>query len=413
MTRMETMARVGAGEAILPSADTPGGDHRLPARTGEDGICYPWSAPPEPGSVAWLDGGIGWVRMPLPWALDHINLYLLPDDAVGADGRFALVDTGIRSPETRRLWRRLARQSGAAHPGALLTRVLLTHHHPDHLGLAGWFAEHFRLPVHASRVCWLYAHSLWHQKGRSVPDEVLAFFRRAGFSEDKLEKMRESGWGRYRQGVARLPIGMRRITPDTPLDLGGTRWWPIETAGHAPGHISLYSPERGILVSGDQLLPEISSNVSVYPGEPFGNPLDEWLVSLARLKALPEDTLTLPAHNRPFRGIHHRLDRLIARHLERLAAVAALCHKDARSALDVFPALYRRRVMGLEVMMATGEAIAHLHFLEAEGIVTRREGRDGIARFRASRVFDPRTVLARLARVTKQERKTAPWANAR
>ena len=413
MTRMETIAGTGSGEAILPGTDAPGGDHRLPAGTGEAGIRYPWGAPPDPGTVTWLDGGIGWVRMPLPWALDHINLYLLPDGTAGADDRFALVDTGIRSAETRRLWRRLARQSGAAHPGALFTRVLLTHHHPDHLGLAGWFAERFGLPVHASRVCWLYAHSLWHQKGRRVPEEVLTFFRRAGFSEDKLEKMRAGGWGRYRQGVARLPIGMRRIAPEMPLDLGGIRWWPIETAGHAPGHISFYAPDRRILVSGDQLLPEISSNVSVYPGEPFGNPLEEWLVSLARLRALPENTLVLPAHNRPFRGIRHRLDRLIARHLERLAAVAALCHKDARSALDVFPALYRRRVTGLEVVMATGEAIAHLHFLEAAGIVTRREDKDGIARFTAHRAFDPRPVLARLARVTEQERKTAPWANAR
>ncbi len=400
-------------EAVLPGADSPGGDHRLPSRAGGAGIHYPWSAPPDPGDVAWLAGGIGWVRMPLPWALDHINLYLLPDGAAGTTGRFALVDTGIRSAETRRLWRRLARRLGATHPGELLTRVLLTHHHPDHLGLAGWFVARFALPVHASRICWLYAHSLWHQKGRTVPEEVITFFRRAGFSEDRLEKIRTGGWGRYRQGVARLPTGMRRIVPDEPLDLGGMRWWPIETAGHAPGHVSFYSPERRILISGDQLLPEISSNVSVYPGEPFGNPLDEWLVSLARLKALPEDTLVLPAHNRPFRGMHHRLDRLIAKHMERLAAVAALCHNNERSALAVFPALYRRRVTGLEVMMATGEAIAHLHFLEAEGIVTRREDRDGVARFRARRAFDPRPVLARLMRVTEQERKAAPWANAR
>jgi len=400
-------------EAVLPGTDSPGGDHRLPSRTGGTGIHYPWSAPPKPGDVIWIDGGIGWVRMPLPWALDHINLYLLPDGTAGAVDRFALVDTGIRSAETRRLWRQLARRLGRAHPGELFTRILLTHHHPDHLGLAGWFVERFALPVHASRICWLYAHSLWHQKGRTVPAEVITFFRRAGFSEDKLEKIRTGGWGRYRQGVARLPLGVRRITPDTPLDLGGTHWWPIETAGHAPGHISFYSPEHRILVSGDQLLPEISSNVSVYPGEPFGNPLDEWLVSLARLKALPEDTLVLPAHNRPFRGMHHRLDRLITKHIERLAAVAALCHKRGCSALAVFPALYRRRVRGMEVMMATGEAIAHLHFLEAEAVVTRQEDADGIVRFQACRAFDPQPVLARLAKVTEQERKAAPWANTR
>ncbi len=413
MTRAETMARVGMPEAVLTVTDSPGGDHRLPSRSGEGGLCYPWSAPPEPGEIIWLDGGIGWVRMPLPWALNHINLYLLPDDAAGAPNRFALVDTGIRSAETRQLWRRLARRLGAAHPGALFTRVLLTHHHPDHLGLAGWFAERFTLPVHASRICWLYAHSLWHQKGQAVPEEIITFFRRAGFSEDKLERIRTGGWGRYRQAVTRLPIGMHRIAQGEPLDLGGTRWWPIETGGHAPGHISLYCPQRRMLISGDQLLPEISSNVSVYPGEPFGNPLDEWLTSLARLKALPEDTLVLPAHNRPFRGMHHRLDRLITKHLERLAAVAALCHKRAHSALEIFPALYRRRVTGLEVMMATGEAIAHLHFLEAEAVLVRQEEADGVARFRARRPFDPEPVLARLTNVTEQERKAASWVNTR
>ncbi|RMF70496.1 MAG: MBL fold metallo-hydrolase [Alphaproteobacteria bacterium] len=413
MTRSETITSVHEAQAAPPGMDAPGGDHRLPSRTEDGGIDYPWVEPPSPGSIIWLVDGIGWVRMPLPWALDHINLYLLPDSMAGTAGRFALVDTGIRSAETRRLWRHLARQLGAAHPGELFTRVMLTHHHPDHLGLAGWFAERFRLPVHASRICWLYAHSLWHHKNRRVPEEVILFFRRAGFSEDRLEKVRAGGWGRYRQAVARLPIGMRRLVPDDPIVLRDTVWWPIETAGHAPGHISLYCAERGILVSGDQLLPEISSNVSVYPGEPFGNPLAEWLVSLARLKALPEDTLVLPAHNRPFRGLHHRVDRLITKHLDRLAAVATLCHKEKCSAVELFPALYRRRVQGMEVMMAAGEAIAHLHFLEAEGVVTREEGADGIARFQARREFDPRPVLTRLARATDKERKTAPWAKVR
>ncbi len=412
MTRTEAITAAAGRETVTAIGDEPGADHRLGLRERPQGIRYPVAEPPEPAEVVRLPGGIGWVRMPLPWALDHINLYLLPEEEGPAGLRYALVDTGIRSATTRRLWRRLARRLAGAGPERLLTRVLLTHHHPDHLGLAGWFAGQYGLALHASRTCWLYAHALWHQKGPQVPDEVIAFFRRAGFREEALEKIRRGGWGRYREGVARLPIGVHRITPDEPLDLGGARWWPIETAGHAPGHISFYAPALGVLVSGDQLLPEISSNVSVYPGEPWGNPLAEWLVSLARLKALPADTLVLPAHNRPFTGLHHRLDRLIARHIERLAAVAALCHKEERTALEVFPALYRRRVAGMEVMMATGEAIAHLHFLEAEGVVTRRET-DGVARFRAVRDFDPEPVLARLAAATEHERRHASWATAR
>ncbi len=399
-------------EALRHEPNEPGADHRLPARTDASVLEYPWREAPAPGEVIALPDGIGWLRMPLPWALDHINLYLLPD---GGDDRFALVDTGIRSRGTKAAWRRLLRagDGGGARRRIRPTRLLLTHHHPDHLGLAGWFAREFGLEVHASRVCWLYARTLWFDKAAEVPAEVLVFFRRAGFSADSIDRLRAVGWGRYREGVERLPIGVRRIDPAVPLEIGGRPWWAIETAGHAPGHLSFFDPARRVLVSGDQVLPEISSNVSVYPSEPFGNPLAEWLEGLARMRALPGDTLVLPAHNLPFRGLHRRLEQLLGKHVERLGGVAEMCAERPRTAVEIFPALYRRRVAGMEYMMATGEALAHLHFLEAEGVLAREEAADGAHRFVRRASYDPDRVVRRLEKVTRMERETAPWARKR
>ncbi|RMF15448.1 MAG: MBL fold metallo-hydrolase [Alphaproteobacteria bacterium] len=399
-------------EALRHEPNEPGADHRLPTRTDASALEYPWAHPPAIGEVVEIAHGIGWLRMPLPWGLDHINLYLLPD---GAEGEFALVDTGIRSKETKAAWRRLVGTGGTrSKDGRIhLTRLLLTHHHPDHLGLAGWFADRYGLKVHASRVCWLYARTLWFDKAPEVPAEVLEFFHRAGFSPEALERLRAAGWGRYREGVERLPIGVHRIDPTEPLKIGGALWWAIETAGHAPGHLSFFDPKRRLLVSGDQVLPEISSNVSVYPSEPFGNPLAEWLEGLARLRALPADTLVLPAHNRPFRGLHPRLDQLIGKHVERLGGVAEMCREQPRAAVEIFPALYRRRVAGMEYMMATGEALAHLHFLEAEGVLAREPDATGAHRFVWRARYQAQEVVERLAKITRGQEETAPWTSIR
>ena len=222
-----------------------------------------------------------------------------------------------------------------------------------------------------------------------------------------LEAQRRSGWGNYARIVTPLPVGYRRLAGGDVLAIGADRWHVIETGGHAPGHLSLYCPARRLLISGDQVLPLISSNVSVYPTEPFGNPLAEWLDGLARMRALPEDVLVLPSHNTPFLGLRRRLDALIDKHLTRLQAVAELCRTPA-TAVDVFPALFKRRLSGLEFALATGEALAHLHYLEALAVVAREE-QDGVARFRTVGGWDPEPIRKELARITAREKETATW----
>ncbi|MFQ5346654.1 MAG: MBL fold metallo-hydrolase [Rhodothalassiaceae bacterium] len=383
-------------------ADAPGQqpdpDHPLPLDEDDAGLSFP-HAPPQLGGTCALAPDLLWLRMPLPWSLDHINLYLL-DEGEG----WLAIDSGIDSRDLKARW-----EAAFAGPlgGRPLSRVLATHHHPDHIGLAGWLAARFGAPILASREAWLMARTLQLDVRPEPPGEVIAFARRAGLDEAMLAAQRRGGWGNYAKIVAPLPVGYRRLAGGDILETGDDRWHVIETGGHAPGHLSLFSPARRLLISGDQVLPLISSNVSVFATEPRGNPLAEWLEGLARMRALPDDILVLPSHNAPFLGLHRRLDALIGKHLERLEAVAEMC-RTAATAVDVFPALFRRRVAGLEFALATGEALAHLHYLESLGIVERQE-KDGVARFRTVASFDREPVVARLAHITDQSRETAPW----
>lgn len=375
-------------------------DHRDTA-DDESGLTYPFDTVPEAGEALEVADGVLWVRMPLPWALNHINLYVLAD----GDG-WTVVDTGVRSDKAKKRWEEIF--SGAM-GGRPVTRVIATHHHPDHLGLAGWFAGRFGIAVTTTRVAFLLARTLMLDVREAPPEEVVAFFRSAGLSAEMIGNLKKAGWGNFAKGVEALPVGFSRIAEGDVLKIGGADWHVIESAGHAPGHASLYCPARKLLLSGDQVLPKISSNVSVYPTEPDADPLAEWLESLARFKALPGDALVLPSHNAPFYGLHERLDQLMAKHVDRLADVAAMCAKP-KASTEIFSALFRRRVTGMEYMMATGEAVAHLHFLARRGALARRVDADGVARFEKIADYDPEALRAELAAVTEKTKQEASWA---
>ncbi len=330
---------------------------------------YPFEFRPEPGECIEVTPGILWVRMRLPFQLNHINLWLLED----GDG-WTVVDCGIRDEATADAWKQLF---AGAMKGRPVKRVIVTHLHPDHVGLAGWLVRRFEVDLWMSRTDYLMCRNLCADTDKEAPAEGIRFYRAAGFPDDALEsyKTRFGGFGR---GVYHLPNAFQRIQDGDRIAIGARIWEVVVGRGHAPEHACLWCRQDNIFISGDQILPRISSNVSVFPTEPESNPLQEWIDSCAKLKSLlPEDALVLPAHNEPFRGAPRRLQELIDMHEDNMNKVATLCSEPKR-AVDCFPALFRARITSGNYMMATGESLAHLNCLREREALVRNTDADGI-----------------------------------
>ena len=330
---------------------------------------YPFGRVPEPAEMVEAAPGIWWVRMPLPFQLDHINLWLIED----GDG-WTVVDTGVASDEVKALWREVFKTGLGGKP---VTGLVVTHLHPDHVGLAGWFTRKWGIELHMSRTDFLMCRNLVLDTGRDAPKEALDFYRAAGFSERGVESYRQR-FGGFGKGVSRLPDIFRRLREGDELEIGGRTWRVVVGSGHAPEHVCLYCEEAKILISGDQVLPRISSNVSVHPTEAYENPLEDWIESCKRLRAtLPNDVLVLPAHNEPFYGLHERLTQLIDGHEDGLAKLLAMLDEPKR-AIDVFPALFKRKIGPEVFFMATGESLAHLNCLLGRGLATVSRDEKGV-----------------------------------
>ncbi len=337
-------------------------------------IEYAFAEAPPTGETTAVDRDLTWLRMPLPFDLDHINLWLLRD----GDG-YAIVDTGIHTEMTRAAWE----QVFAGLDGATITRVLVTHLHPDHVGCAGWLTERFDVDLWMTREEYMLCRILVADTGRPAPEEGIHFYKAAGFPPEALDAYQKI-FGFFGRMVAPLPEAYERLKDQQQITIGEHDFRVIVGRGHSPEHACLYDAERRLVIAGDQILPAISPNVSVFPTEPHANPLADWLTSLARLSdELPEDTLVLPAHGKPFRGVHQRLEAMIRQHQRRLERL--LGHLDEpRRAVDVFPALFRRRVASDDLIMATGEAIAHLNYHRQAGSVEAWDDEDGITWYRAA-----------------------------
>jgi glyoxylase-like metal-dependent hydrolase (beta-lactamase superfamily II) len=322
------------------------------------GISYEFDSRPIDGHLMNVADGIEWLRMPLPFSLNHINLWLLRED----DG-WAIVDTGVATSETIDLWQTVFVEAMENVPAS---RVIATHMHPDHVGCAGFLARHFDVDFWMSRDEYMLCRVLVADTGRKAPREGLKFYQAAGFSEDALHNYQRA-FGFFGKFVKPLPEAYLRLKDSEILDIGQRSWQLISGGGHSPEHISLFDADENLLISGDQLLPTISSNVSVWPTEPLANPLQDWFDSLRKLRALvPDDVLVLPAHGKPFRGAHSRIDALILDHEVKLDSLREFCAEPKR-AVDTFPALYRAEIDDKNRIMATGEAISHLNFLVAAG----------------------------------------------
>ncbi|HUX24304.1 MAG TPA: MBL fold metallo-hydrolase, partial [Burkholderiales bacterium] len=272
---------------------------------------FPHAAAPAAGTGLEVAPGLRWLRMPLPFALDHINLWLLED----GDG-WSIVDCGIAGDTSRGLWEQVFAAGpgdGAGSRAFQATRVLVTHCHPDHVGLAHWLCERFGATLWMSQAEYLTAHAIREGVAGYTPDNLLGMYRRNGLIGDALEKMAVRG-NRYRVAVPEFPHSYRRIMDGDEIAIGGRAWRVIMGYGHAPEHAALYCSELGVLISGDMVLPKISTNISVWSIDPDGNPLQQFLDSLQRYAALPPDTLVLPSHGLPFRGLRERIEQLQEHH---------------------------------------------------------------------------------------------------
>jgi glyoxylase-like metal-dependent hydrolase (beta-lactamase superfamily II) len=338
---------------------------------------YPCGDPPEPGQGRQIAPGVIWLRMPLPFSLNHINLWAL-DDGEG----WAIVDTGTQTPEVLAAWRQLLSAEGVL-SGRPVTRVLATHMHPDHMGMAGWLTRKYNARLWMTREEFLMCRTLTADTGRPAPDDAIRFFQRCGWSAEALDvyRARFGGFGKF---IHALPDSLRRIVDREQLRIGADTWRVVVGRGHSPEHACLVCEERQLMISGDQVLPRISSNVSVHPTEPDADPLGDWLQSIEHLRqTLPAHLLVLPAHGEPFLGLHTRLDKLAQGHATGLNRLRKRLAEPLR-VIDCFGALFARTIdERSEVLgLATGESVAHLNYLMLRGEVRCETDANGVNWYR-------------------------------
>ena len=349
----------------------------------ERALLYPLADQlPAPGQSIEVAPGVRWVRMALPFALDHINLWLLRDRVDGRDG-WTVVDTCIDHPESRALWEQIF---ATQLDGLPVLRVIVTHMHPDHVGLAHWICERWSTPAHECRL-WMsatdyhaarYACEVVNSFGG---ERLAAYFGSHGMTNPHdLDQIRNRK-SYYRNLVPNMPAAYARLMDGQLVRIGGRSWRCISGFGHAPEHMALYCDDQGVLISGDMVLPRISTNVSVYEMEPEADALSLFLTSLDRYKPLPADTLVLPSHGKPFQGLHTRIQQLQDHHRDRLQEVMEAAAEKPVSAYDMLPVLFKRPLDLHQTTFALGESVAHLHRLWHGGQLVRQRDAQGVWRF--------------------------------
>jgi glyoxylase-like metal-dependent hydrolase (beta-lactamase superfamily II) len=330
---------------------------------------------PTGGTKLQVAAGIYWVRMPLPFALDHINLWLVRET-----DSWTVIDCGVASDAIKALWQTIF----ANHlEGLPISRILCTHMHPDHVGLSGWIAEQYPKAV------------LWMTLGEYSFGRVLSavmpgadgsssadHFRRHGMKDEAaLNAIRVRNNNYFSTLVPSMPLRFHRLRADTPIVMGHRQWQIIIGTGHSPEHAALYCEADGLLIAGDMVLPRISANVSVFDIEPEANPVQWFMNSLKAFDSCREDTLVLPSHGKPFKNLHVRTQQLQDHHQERLVEVLAACKESPKTAADIVPIMFKRQLDSHQMTFALGEALGHLHALWYSGELVRRETGEGLIEF--------------------------------
>ncbi|MEM7043499.1 MAG: MBL fold metallo-hydrolase [Pseudomonadota bacterium] len=321
------------------------------------------------GPTVEMSAGLQGLRLPLPFVLDHVNLWILRD----GDG-WTLIDTGIDDDPTRRFWSERLKDGL---DGGVMKRLITTHFHPDHMGLAGWLCHESGAELLATRTEWLTARALAHDTSDAFVEAGRRFDHAAGLDAGIIEERAARG-NLYRTRAGAPPAAYRRLMEGDDLVIDGQPWRVLIGRGHAPEMMCLYQAERGVLIAADQVLQKISPNISVWPGEPDADPLSDYLESLQPFRDLPDSTLVLPSHGQPFVGLHARVDQLIHHHDDRLAR-ALDAAGSGRTAVEIMPALFDRELDAHQLGFALGEALAHLNHLIAKGLMLRDTNADGVA----------------------------------
>lgn len=338
------------------------------------GLRYPWETPPEHGEAIEVADGVLWLRLPLPMKLDHVNCYALDDG-----DSWTIVDTGMDSKKSRGIWQAILDGPLAGKP---VGRVLVTHHHPDHMGCAGWFQTDFGAELVTTRTSWLMARMLTLDVQDRATQETLNFWRAAGMRSDLLETRSSERPFNFADVVAPMPLGYKRIVEGSVFTSAGREWTVRIGNGHAPEHATLWSDD--VVLGGDQLLPSISPNLGVYATEPDADPVSDWLEACERLSEFAtDDQLVLPGHKLPFVGLPLRMRQLIRNHhgaLVRLREFLA----EPKTAVDCFAPLFTRKIGDGEYGLALVESVAHLNHLLIAGEAEREMSNDGVWLWRAT-----------------------------
>jgi glyoxylase-like metal-dependent hydrolase (beta-lactamase superfamily II) len=350
--------------------------------TGENALRFPLGTTlPELGQALEVAPGILWIRMALPFALDHINLWLLADAEETPSGvrhGWTAVDCGVTNAGTQEAWRQVF---AGPMKGLPILRVVVTHMHPDHMGLAHWLCEHFNAPLYMNAT--EYQSALLASSGVSNFGGLSTqkFFADHGWTDPADQQQIQSRVSYYANMVPKIPESYHRLMEGSQIRIGGNTWECISGWGHSPEHMALYSASANVLISGDMVLPKISTNVSVYAQEPEANSLALFMRSLKKFDALPADALILPSHGRPFVGVHTRTAQLLQHHADRLREVLEACKEHAGSAHDMLKVIFKRPLDFHQTTFAIGESVAHLHALWYEGKMKRFKDENGVWRF--------------------------------
>lgn len=330
---------------------------------------YPYFQPPGSGELLEVKPGVYWLRMPLPFKPNHINLWLLEED----DG-WTIVDTGLATEATTDIWEILYRQLTDEKP---IKRIIGTHMHPDHIGLAAWLCRRSGAALWMSRTEYMYCRILIEDSNREAPDAAVAFYQSAGFNEEQLNYYR-SKFGAFGSMIRGMPNSYYRLQDGETFTINNQQWQITMGEGHSPEHACLFCPELDVFISGDQLLPTISSNVSVWPIEPSANPLSAWINSCNKLKTMvPDSTLVLPSHGLPFLGAKHRLEKLVKDHEKDLEVIYNQCDTPKR-VVDIFPLIFKSKITHANLVLATGESYAHLNCLISRQMLTVKKDAQGV-----------------------------------